>query len=823
MIQTNFRPAGKWRTLIKSILIFLGVLLLLFVGIFIYVSANKQKIITQVTDAISKKINGNVSIGDVDLSFFENFPKVAVRVRDIMVTDTLYSQHKHPFFVGREVFFTLSVMKLIRKQPPVNGLRIKDGSLYLFTDTSGYTNTYLLKGKKDSAAATSGVNNSQELQAIRVSNFKIVIEDNMRHKFHDFDIKKLNANLDYKSAEITVNTDADILVNSLAFNQSRGSFLKGKTFTGDFNLHFNMAQKMLTFDSIDVKLQGHPFNLSGKFDLGPNAPQFSLIVHTRKINYETAKTLLPQSISNSLSIVKLDEPVNADASVAGPLKGGEPLLKVDFEAKETKLTTPFMDFEKASFNGRYTNEVVQGLPRMDPNSSIIVKDFTGSWHGLPISVGKIQILDLLHPQLSADLNSTFALKDLNELVGSSSIELQDGTGALNLRYQGPIEKNNNTNSFLDGTIAFKDGRVLYAPRNVVLSNLNGSMLFKNSDLFIKKLGATVLGNNVVMDGYAKNLLTLVNTEPNKVNIDWNIFSPQLNLGNFVYLLKSRSKTTAKKTSTSKLGDMSDKIDRALELSTLNVSLNVDKMIYKKFEATNFVASVGLLQDRYNIQKVSMNYGGGSMTLSGALLNNSGNTHNANIDAQVTNVDVKRLFTAFDNFGQDGITAASLEGNVSAKVKANLQLDDNGKPLPSSIHSVVDFSLKNGALNNYEPIKKLQNILFKNRDFENIRFAELKDRLEINSGNIKINRMEIQSSVLSLFVEGLFSNHGKTDISIQVPLNNLKKRGTDYVPENIGTSADGGKSLYIRGQPGPDGNIKFKLDLFKKYKKDNSTN
>ena len=44
-----------------------------------------------------------------------------------------------------------------------------------------------------------------------------------------------------------------------------------------------------------------------------------------------------------------------------------------------------------------------------------------------------------------------------------------------------------------------------------------------------------------MDGQAKNLMTLINTDPNKVNIDWNIYSPALNLSSFTYLLKSGKK------------------------------------------------------------------------------------------------------------------------------------------------------------------------------------------------------------------------------------------------------------------------------------------
>ena len=78
-------------------------------------------------------------------------------------------------------------------------------------------------------------------------------------------------------------------------------------------------------------------------------------------------------------------------------------------------------------------------------------------------------------------------------------------------------------------------------------------------------------------------------------------------------------------------------------------------------------------------------------------------------------------------------------------------------------------------------------------------------------------MEIESTVLSMYVEGTYSMKGTTDMSIQIPLSNLKKRGADYKPENTGADKKGGASIFIRGRPGPDGNIQFKPDLFHSYK------
>ncbi|MCY7290937.1 MAG: DUF3971 domain-containing protein, partial [Ferruginibacter sp.] len=629
---------------------------------------------------------------------------------------------------------------------------------------------------KDTAGGPKRTSDEINLQRINLDNVRFVLDDRKREKLHDFDVKELNVKLNDVDGSLNMNTDADILINSLAFNLPKGTFLKGATFTGDFKLKYGKESQVLSFDSIDVKIAGKQFNLSGKFDLGDKNPAFSLDVYARKILYEDVKKLLPARIATSLSMVSLDKPIDAVAKLKGPLRGGEPYIYAKWNVENSNMATTFLDFEDASFTGYFSNEVVVGQPRYDPNSIISVSNFKGKWHGLPVSSHKIEILNLEKPTLTCDLESAFPLKDLNEIIPTNSLQLTSGNAAVLLNYKGPIEKNNNTNSFLNGNISFKDGTMLYAPRNVELKNLNGLLSFKNSDVYIQNLQGTVLDNKIVMNGTAKNILTLINTAPNNVKIDYHIFSPDLNLNAFTYLLKKRN-TVVKKVVASKssFGETAVKIDDILEKSIIDLTLNAGRISYKKFVGNNLNASITLLQDRYIINNVSMQTAGGNMGLKGQLVNTNGNYHTANVNANLTGVDVKKLFTAFNNFEQDGVTANNLEGILTAKVNTTLNINDAGAVLPSSVNGMVDFSLKNGALNNFEPIKKIQNFIFKKRDFDNIRFAELKDKLEIKNGVIKINKMEIQSTVLTLFVEGVYCKKSGTDLSIQIPLNNLKKR------------------------------------------------
>jgi hypothetical protein len=116
----------------KTLKITLGVLVILYIIIYTYVSVNKRSIIKQVTAEIGKKLNSNVSVADIELSFFRQFPKISVLLHNVSITDSMFAQHKHPFFHAKHFFARLSITKLIRKEAPLNGLTIEKGS-FIFT------------------------------------------------------------------------------------------------------------------------------------------------------------------------------------------------------------------------------------------------------------------------------------------------------------------------------------------------------------------------------------------------------------------------------------------------------------------------------------------------------------------------------------------------------------------------------------------------------------------------------------------------------------------------------------------------------------------
>ncbi|HEX8461011.1 MAG TPA: AsmA-like C-terminal region-containing protein, partial [Segetibacter sp.] len=429
------------------------------------------------------------------------------------------------------------------------------------------------------------------------------------------------------------------------------------------------------------------------------------------------------------------------------------------------------------------------------------------------------------PIITCDIKTDFNLTQLNNVLESNIIELTDGKGFVDLTYSGPLAKNNNRNTIINGKIGISDGEVVYLPHNLHVNNVNTNIVFKNSDVFVNDFRGTAKGNKIMMNGSGKNLLALVAAGSDKVFVDWNIYSPSLNLGSFTSLLQKRTTVVKRRTTVGrpKLGNTAQNLDKVITQANFRLNVKADELIYSKFRANNVKASLGLVNQNWVLNNVSLQHAGGTMAINGYLNEKNNKYYEADVKVNVQNADVAKIMYAFNDFGQDGISNSNLRGKLFANVQMRMDIDRNLAGQPDNMAGFVDFNLKDGALYHYEPLQKIQKVAFKKRNFDEIYFAELKDRLDIKDKEIKINRMEIQSTVLTLFVEGLYSIKGNnTDISIQVPLSNLKSRDEDYVPENKGAKAKAGASVFMRGRPDAKGAIQFKLDLFRKFRKNEPT-
>ena len=100
----------------------------------------------------------------------------------------------------------------------------------------------------------------------------------------------------------------------------------------------------------------------------------------------------------------------------------------------------------------------------------------------------------------------------------------------------------------------------------------------------------------------------------------------------------------------------------------------------------------------------------------------------------------------------------------------------------------------------------------------VRFAEIRNNLKLENAGVHIERMAINSSVLTLFLHGVYGLKNNTDISIQVPLKNLSKKQDEAHPEFIRGDSKGGMSVFLRASSDKDGKINIKYDPLARFRK-----
>ena len=793
---------------------------LLLVGI---ISFKKPELLKKISAEVKNRIGGEASIGNIDISFFRHFPHVTVQLSNVTLHDSLWQQHHHDLLKVESIDLRVSLLgSLFSGKPRVGKVFLTTGSIYLYTDSTGYSNTSLLQSRDDSSAKDGSKDKREsDLPEISLTDMKFVVEKQDKKKLFDFDIRRLEGSFEREKRNLFINLRLDVRVNSFAFNTEKGSFLKDKPLSGRLRLQFNTASKILQANRQTLRINDHPFLLSGRFFPEINPDPFFLTIETENIAYKKASSLLTPLIQQKLDQYDIDKPISLNVSLdAGSADDHLPQITIKMSLVKGNVNTPIGLFTATSFNGSFTNEWFHGHKREDENSGIRLLAFSGNWSGIDLKTDTVSISNLKHPQLATNLHSKFELTKLNELTGSKSIQFRKGMGDLKVAYKGPLSGNDSAASSLNGSLDIDSGAISYQPYRFLLTDCNGKIRFKDQDLMIDRLEAHAGSSKLVVKGFARNLFSLLDLNQKPVSMDWSLSSPRLDLRDFTAILGNRLAPAASpktgKTDKPVLGSPGSRLDRWLSDGDLHLQIEAADLLYKNFSGAHAKAELMFSGNLIQLTRMEVEQGHGSISLSGSLHRKEGAPNPIYLQSHIEQADLPGVFAAFNNFGQQALQDKNLKGKLTADIQLTGAMTDKAVLVQNSLKGTVNFSVKGGQLLDFDPMEKIQVAVLKKRDLSEIRFAELTSQLDLDTTTLTIHRMEIQSTAFTLFTEGTYDWKRGADMSLQVPLSNLKKdRNPDIPPTNKGTDSKTGISLRLRAKTGDDGKLKISWDPFRR--------
>ncbi|HAK75483.1 MAG TPA: hypothetical protein DCM71_00895 [Runella sp.] len=339
---------------------------------------------------------------------------------------------------------------------------------------------------------------------------------------------------------------------------------------------------------------------------------------------------------------------------------------------------------------------------------------------------------------------------------------------------------------------------LYTPQQIDIQRVDGFVRFAEDKADLTYLHVYHQKNQVRVSGNVTGLTPYAFGTTASVKANVSIFAPDLGLDWIRNYRPTPQKTTKKQ-----LTDITSKFIQNLDLK---VHLAARRVHYRKFEAQGVSGRVYMTRQAIRCEDVKMHAFGGDFRVTGGIEQFDLPTHRLYAKGNVANADVQKVFYAFENFGQQAISDQNLSGTLSTDFTYSSQLNKEFQLIPTSMNGQLNFELANGRLNRFAPLLRIQKLLFKRRNFQQIRFDTLKNQFVLQGQELSMNQMKVASSVLTFFVGGTYSFRNKTDLLVQIPLTNLKRN-----PDEDEVQSLEGNNLLIRAVD-ERGEIRLKYDM-----------
>ncbi|HSZ32469.1 MAG TPA: hypothetical protein VK772_04115, partial [Puia sp.] len=599
------------KIILRVLAVLTALLLLALIVVSIYVKQHQQKLISFLESETEKGLSGaKLHIGDISIGFKTRFPLVALTIDSIYLRDSLWSRHHHNLLSANQVYATIDFWKLFQGKIDIQRLDLDKPDIYFYTDSLGYSNTSVFKKKirtrKDSS-------DNQPYPTIEITDARFTIDEGIKHKFFSFHIHELAGNIQRKknSPVLAIDLNMDCLVHDLTFNQLKGPFLENKSVQGIFSILYNRDSRELDFDKILLAIDQQPFVLSGKFLFAEEGTPFILSWKTNNLSFRKAASLLSANIQKRLEPYDIEDPID---SLTGSLDNSEtqyatPLIHLWVKVENRNLKSPFVAVNHASFTATYNNESVRFRGHEDSNTVIRFSSLQCDWENLNFHADSVVLSNLIHPRIKTNVISEFKLDMINNFLKENELAFTRGTGKINIAYSGSLEKFHDSTRLLNGTIILEDATLHDIPTNLLFSPVRGIIRFTGRDMSVENLMFHSGSSDLKINGKVKSIFYFFNHLNDKYSFDWNVTSNRLNLDDFSSFLRRKKKPVITASNKSVPDESISAYISKITSADFNVSLKVNKLIYKKIVADSLQANVSIKNDALQFRDVSMQHVG----------------------------------------------------------------------------------------------------------------------------------------------------------------------------------------------------------------------
>lgn len=215
-----------------------------------------------------------------------------------------------------------------------------------------------------------------------------------------------------------------------------------------------------------------------------------------------------------------------------------------------------------------------------------------------------------------------------------------------------------------------------------------------------------------------------------------------------------------------------------------LDVHVEKLNYHKYKLSNlnFRARTDK-EHRIHLDTCGFYAADGYIGLKGVVDGNDKSNIFAKLSLDLVHVNLNQMFYKLDNFGQDFLIQDNVSGFLTAHVNCRAKLHTDMTIDMSDMNADMDVKVENGFLKNFAPMHAMAEFLG-NKNFDNIKFGLMENKLNFRNGRLNIPQMQLNSSLGYIKLAGMQNMTEYMEYEIQVPLSLVRQAGWNMVKSKL---------------------------------------
>lgn len=720
----------------------------------------KDEIITYFLQETNKHISTPIEVEQIEVSVFNYFPNISINLHGV----TIFNKDKKGYLgKAKRISASFSPLDIIDENYTISGLHFSDVDLKLHIDEKGEPN-YLFY-KQDS---TSTGTNFITLKNVTGERLNIDYLDEKSDYHVALFVKKAASQIVQHDKVIYISGTADLVSDEIKVGERR--FFNNKVIGVDTELEWNLNDKTYHFKSGNLQVDKGEFDVTGIVDVKQR--NIDLAVKGINTSFQSINSLLSNDFSQSFK----DYRSRGDVYFSGKVKGNygdsaNPEVTIEFGAENASFFHP--EYKKQIKNVNFSGYFSTGSTNKRENYQLDLKDFSCTLEDKSL-VGSMKLHDFVNYNIDFALKGEASVNTLI-LLFPEKVKAAHGNVVMDIHAFGSLKNPKLGKGFnAEGEIEFRNISFVMEGEKLPFNKISGSIMLRKNDLAVSNFVGEVGNSNFKINGFVKDFSNTIFTKRRVYKMQADLQSSHLD---FDELLKSNF--ASRDTLSAKSGKYSFGISPDI---SLDFNCDIDELRFERFFGRSIKGQIAINNRIAVLKNISFASMGGQIKVSGSVNNKNDNLIETIAEASFQQINIDSAFYVFKNFKQDWLVDKNLKGQVDADINLYMNFDKNLVLNSKSLVADINTSIKNGELNNFEPMMQLSKFV-EEESLANMRFSQMTNKIRIENRTIYLPEMEIKSNVSNILISGQHTFDKVIDYHLRVPLKSFiriskKKRYSD---------------------------------------------